>query len=177
MSRRRQPVDPPALLLTVVGTVGGVTASTQGEWLWAAVIFLGSIVAEVLVVLARRRRARRRGHDALGSRDREVSLTGPLGSESGSRTPAVRGLQRRVARRRIRNEVGTGPWYRVCLVLLTVALAYVLARAVTADEPSTVSIVIRAIGLAVCSSWLVESFTKGRRRHRHDPVRRDAAGG
>ena len=58
----------------------------------------------------------------------------------------------------------------------SVALAYVLACAVTADEPSTVSVAIRAISLAACSSWLVESFIKGRRQRRHDPVRRDAAG-
>jgi hypothetical protein len=63
------------------------------------------------------------------------------------------------------------------LALLTVAFAYVLVRAVTADEPSTVSVVIRAIGLAACSFWLVESFITGRRRRRHDPVRRDAVGG
>ena len=50
------------------------------------------------------------------------------------------------------------------LVLLTVAFAYVLARAVTADGPSTVSIVIRAIGLAACSFWLAESFVQGRRQ-------------
>ncbi len=61
------------------------------------------------------------------------------------------------------------------LVLLTVAFAYVLARAVIADEPSAISVVIRAIGFAACSFWLVESFTKGRRRRRHNPVRRDAA--
>lgn len=46
-------------MLGVMGTVGAVTAPTQGEWLWAAIIFLGSIMAELLVVLARRRRARR----------------------------------------------------------------------------------------------------------------------
>ena len=60
--------------------------------------------------------------------------------------------------------VGTGPGYRVLLVLLMVASAYVLAPAVTADEPSTVSIVIRAVGLVVCSFSLAESFIKGRRR-------------
>ncbi|MGY1624008.1 hypothetical protein ACI789_17565 [Geodermatophilus sp. SYSU D00965] len=42
-----------------MGTVGAVTALTQDAWLWGAVIVLGSIVAELLVVLARRRRARR----------------------------------------------------------------------------------------------------------------------
>ena len=69
-----------------------------------------------------------------------------------------------MARRRIGDEVGTGPGYRVLLILLTVAFAYVLARAVTADEPSTVSIVIRAIGFAACSFWLAQSFIKGRRQ-------------
>jgi hypothetical protein len=52
----------------------------------------------------------------------------------------------------------------VLLILLTVAFVYVLARAVTADEPSTVSIVIRAIGLVACLFSLAESFIKGRRQ-------------
>jgi hypothetical protein len=69
-----------------------------------------------------------------------------------------------VARRRTGDEIGTDPGYRVLLVLLTVAFAYVLARAVTADEPSTVSIVIRAIGLVACLIWLAKSFIKGRRQ-------------
>jgi hypothetical protein len=69
-----------------------------------------------------------------------------------------------VARRRIGDAAGTGLGYRVLWVLLTLAFAYVLARAVTADEPSTVSIVIRAIGLVACLFWLAQSFIKGRRR-------------
>jgi hypothetical protein len=59
MSQPQASVDGPALLVGVMGTVGTVTALTQGEWLWAAIISSGSIVAELLVVLARRRRARR----------------------------------------------------------------------------------------------------------------------
>ncbi len=76
----------------------------------------------------------------------------------------MRGLGCRVARRRIGDEVGTGPGYRVLLILLTVAFVYVLTRAVTADEPSTVSIVIRAIGLVACLFSLAECFIKGRRQ-------------
>ena len=78
------------------------------------------------------------------------------------------------ARRRTRTCPSVGS--RVLLILLTVAFAYVLARAVAADEPSTVSVVIRAIGLAACLFWLVESLIKGRTQHRHDPVHRDVAG-
>ncbi|MGY1590869.1 hypothetical protein ACI79D_02715 [Geodermatophilus sp. SYSU D00708] len=59
MNRPQAAVDWPLLLLGVVGTVGVVTALTQDAWLWGAVIFLGSVVAELLVVLARHRRARR----------------------------------------------------------------------------------------------------------------------
>jgi hypothetical protein len=58
MNHPQASVDRPAVLLGVVGTGGAVTAVTQGEWLWAGIILLGSIVAELLVVLARRRRAR-----------------------------------------------------------------------------------------------------------------------
>jgi hypothetical protein len=90
---------------------------------------------------------------------------GPGRREGGFKdTCSVRGLRCRVARRRMGDEIGTGPGYRVLLVLLTVAFAYVLARAVTSDEPSTLSIVIRAIGLAACLFWLAESFIKGRRK-------------
>jgi len=80
-----------------------------------------------------------------------------------------------VARRRISEEAGTGPGSRALSVVLTVAFACVLAHAVAADEPSTVSIVIRAVGLAACSFWLAESFMQGRRRRRHDSVHRDVA--
>ena len=52
-------VDWPAVLLGAVGTLGAVIALIQGAWLWAGVIFLGSIVAELLVVLVRRRKLRR----------------------------------------------------------------------------------------------------------------------
>ncbi len=51
-------VDWPVVLLGAVGTAVAVTALMQGEWLWAAIVFLGSIVAELVLVLARRRRAR-----------------------------------------------------------------------------------------------------------------------
>ncbi len=51
-------VDWPVVSLGAVGTGVAVTALIQGEWLWAAVVFLGSIVAELVLVLARRRRAR-----------------------------------------------------------------------------------------------------------------------
>lgn len=60
MSRPRERVDRPAVVLGAVGTVGAVVALTLGEWLWAAVVFVGSIVVELLLVLARRQRARRR---------------------------------------------------------------------------------------------------------------------
>ena len=69
-----------------------------------------------------------------------------------------------MARRRIGDEAGTGPGYRVLVILLTVAFASVLARAVTADAASTVSIVIRATGPVACLFSLAESFTKGRRQ-------------
>ena len=95
----------------------------------------------------------------------ECPHVGRFGTEGRFKDPCcVRGSGCRVARRRIGDVVGTGPGYRVLLVLLMVASAYVLARAVTADEPSTVSIVIRAIGLVACSFSLAESFIKGRRR-------------
>ncbi len=51
-------VDWPVVLLGAASTAVAVTALMQGEWLWAASIFVGSIVAELLLVLARRRRAR-----------------------------------------------------------------------------------------------------------------------
>ena len=51
--------DWPAVLLGGVGAGGAVIALIQNEWLLAAMIFLGSMVAELLVVLARRRQARR----------------------------------------------------------------------------------------------------------------------
>lgn len=70
----------------------------------------------------------------------------------------------RVARRRIGDEVGTGPGYCLLSVLLAVASAYVLARAVTTDEPSTVGIVIPASGPLGCSFWFAGSFSKGRRQ-------------
>jgi hypothetical protein len=59
MTASQTSVDWPAVSLGVVGVVGAVIALTQGAWLWAAVIFLGSIVAELLVVWARRRKPRR----------------------------------------------------------------------------------------------------------------------
>ncbi len=52
-------VDWPVVVPGAVGTAVAVTALMQGEWLWAAIVFLGSIVAELVLVLARRRRARR----------------------------------------------------------------------------------------------------------------------
>ncbi len=69
-----------------------------------------------------------------------------------------------------------GPGYRVSMALFTIAFAYVLAREVTADDPSPVSTVIRAIGLAACSWCLAAPLiertkaastrldTQGRRR-------------
>jgi hypothetical protein len=59
MTQPRASVDWPLLLLGAMGTGGAVTALIQDEWLWGAIIFLGSIVAELLVIVARRRRARR----------------------------------------------------------------------------------------------------------------------
>jgi uncharacterized membrane protein YjjP (DUF1212 family) len=58
---RRPPaaVDWVAVLLGVIGSVGAVIALLEGAWLWAVTFFVGSIVVELLVVLARRRRARR----------------------------------------------------------------------------------------------------------------------
>jgi hypothetical protein len=58
MTQSRASVDWPAVLSGAVGAGGSVFALTLGEWLWAAIIFLASILAELLVVLARRRRAR-----------------------------------------------------------------------------------------------------------------------
>jgi len=52
-------VDWPVVSLGAVGTAGAVTALIQDEWLWAVVIFVVSILAELLLVLARRRRAQR----------------------------------------------------------------------------------------------------------------------
>ena len=52
-------VDWPAVSLGLIGTVGGVVELIQGAWLLAGVIFLGSIVTELLVVLLRRRKPRR----------------------------------------------------------------------------------------------------------------------
>lgn len=50
----------PAVLVGGAVTIGAVTALALGEWLLAGILFVGSIVAEVLVVLARRLwRARR----------------------------------------------------------------------------------------------------------------------
>lgn len=54
-------IDWLAVLLGSAGTVGATIAAVSGEWLWAAIIFVGSIVVELLVVLARRRRERRPG--------------------------------------------------------------------------------------------------------------------
>ncbi len=51
-------VDWPVVVLGAVGTAVAVTALMQGEWPWAAIVFLGSIVAELVLILARRRRAR-----------------------------------------------------------------------------------------------------------------------
>ncbi|MFW3169586.1 hypothetical protein [Geodermatophilus sp. CPCC 206100] len=59
MTSPQASVDGPGVVLGVVGTGGAVTALVQDEWLWAAVIFLGSIAAELILVLARRRRGRR----------------------------------------------------------------------------------------------------------------------
>jgi hypothetical protein len=55
MTHPKASIDGPAVLLGVVGTGGAVTALVQDEWLWAAIIFVGSVVAELLLVLARRR--------------------------------------------------------------------------------------------------------------------------
>jgi uncharacterized membrane protein YjjP (DUF1212 family) len=57
MNQSQASIDWPAVLLGVVGTGGAVIAVLDGEWLWAAIIFLGSIMAGLLVVLTRRRRA------------------------------------------------------------------------------------------------------------------------
>ncbi len=58
-NRPDPPVDWLLLVLGAGGTVGAVVAWTLGEWLWASIVFGGSILAELLVAGARRRRARR----------------------------------------------------------------------------------------------------------------------
>jgi uncharacterized membrane protein YjjP (DUF1212 family) len=58
MTHPQASVDWPVMLLGAMGTGGAVTALIQDEWLWVAIIFLGSTLAELLLVLARRRRAR-----------------------------------------------------------------------------------------------------------------------
>ena len=88
-----------------------------------------------------------------------------------------RGPGGRGAGRGIIDRVGTHPGHRVFAAVLTVLFAYVLFRAVTAPDPSTVSIVIRATGLAVCSWSLGASLLTGRERRRRDAARRDAADG
>lgn len=89
-----------------------------------------------------------------------------------SSTASLRGP---VAGWEIVDHVSTTTRYRLSCAVLTVLFAYVLVRAATADDPSTVSVVIRAVGLAVCSWSLVASLTRG--RERRDPVRGDADAG
>ena len=73
--------------------------------------------------------------------------------------------------------MGTHTGYRVFAAVLTVLFAYVLFRAATADDPSIVSIVIRATGLAVCSWSLGASLITGREQRRDDAAHKDAADG
>ena len=59
MNQPQASVDWLGLALGFVGTVGALIAVFQGSWPWAVIIFLASILAELLIALARRRRARR----------------------------------------------------------------------------------------------------------------------
>ena len=59
MTHSQASIDWPVVLLGAVGTGGAVTALVHDEWLWAAIIVLGSMLAELVLVLARRRRAQR----------------------------------------------------------------------------------------------------------------------
>ena len=58
MDQPQASVDWLGLALGFAGTVGALIAVFEGSWLWATVIFLASIIAELLVALVRRRRAR-----------------------------------------------------------------------------------------------------------------------
>jgi hypothetical protein len=71
-------------------------------------------------------------------------------------------------------DTDTGTDYRV-LGRVDGPLRYVLIRAATADDPSTVSIVIRGSGLAACSWFLVASLIKGRGQRRYDSEHWNAA--
>ncbi len=57
MTGPQESLDWPVVVLGVVGTGGAVAVLLQGRWLLAAGIFLASVVVELLLVWARRRRA------------------------------------------------------------------------------------------------------------------------
>jgi hypothetical protein len=52
-------VDGLVVLLGVAGTVGAVVALMTGAGIWAIIVFVGSVLGQVLVVLAQRRADRR----------------------------------------------------------------------------------------------------------------------